>query len=739
MAQQIQVDLVVNDQGTAKIQNFNAELNNVPKSGKEAQAGLNDVGNATKKAGAESNTLKQMIREERLESRQRNFVLRETVGGVQNLSTAFGGSNGLTKMAMGASETMFGLDFAIQGAGTALANTGGKAAGFGTALAGMAVPLSIGIGLIALFVTSLVDYYNAISKLDMEIAKLNATMADLGGGDEKMKRLTNERGELIVQQQMLMHYYTTVGLEEEDLRKLKILNMKIKLLDNQLAMRGFEIQKDAYNTEQDLTKLLNTNKNIHEDRLAIGQNIFRTQKEALSFQISQLDVLYSRDNNNLKLLGEKRNAVRSAALEQITYMKRMGYQQTDIDKVILESKIKLQGFDNEAATIQNEALNRTVKRNDLVKEQVRLTTLLASWTAKVNDNANIPSNKGAGSLGIKSEIDRRGKLTADARTTIEQLANEKIKAEYDVAKQQELILANSTEDRLEIEKKYQQRILDLQYETERKKLVLAGAGHLQMAALDEKFAALKKLIEQNNLTELDTFKKDSSEKTKDFIISSGKSAINSINAIQQNAFAKNIQRLEKEKDSKTKKVDDELNKLEEAGLQESDQYKALTEQKTAIEEEYNAKIRAEKTRAFEADKQAAIIEVAINTAIEISKVLATPWMIAVIAALGALQVAAISSQPTPGFARGTGPEGFVVPQGFSNDSFPIRVSSGERVTVDTPEQQNKRTKGNTTVNIHFNSPVPHGTWVKRSIEQGLRKSGLTIDKWAISNRNVAVI
>jgi len=57
-------------------------------------------------------------------------------------------------------------------------------------------------------------------------------------------------------------------------------------------------------------------------------------------------------------------------------------------------------------------------------------------------------------------------------------------------------------------------------------------------------------------------------------------------------------------------------------------------------------------------------------------------------ALGAAQAAAVLAKPLPpipSFAQGT--RNFMVPPGFPNDSFPIMVQSGERVTVETPQQQ----------------------------------------------------
>jgi tape measure domain-containing protein len=85
----------------------------------------------------------------------------------------------------------------------------------------------------------------------------------------------------------------------------------------------------------------------------------------------------------------------------------------------------------------------------------------------------------------------------------------------------------------------------------------------------------------------------------------------------------------------------------------------------AIEKEYNDKIRAEKKKQAQIDKVAAVFEIAINTAVAVSKTLAETALfgiplIPLIVALGAAQIAAVVARPIPGFKHGTqnAPEGF---------------------------------------------------------------------------------
>lgn len=96
-------------------------------------------------------------------------------------------------------------------------------------------------------------------------------------------------------------------------------------------------------------------------------------------------------------------------------------------------------------------------------------------------------------------------------------------------------------------------------------------------------------------------------------------------------------------------------KLAEIAVQEEAELKSAegNEQKQAIiRQKYEAKRKEVKRKEFEADKRANITKAIINTAVEIAKVAATPFLIPIVAAIGAAQVALIASQPVPKFEKG---------------------------------------------------------------------------------------
>ena len=87
-------------------------------------------------------------------------------------------------------------------------------------------------------------------------------------------------------------------------------------------------------------------------------------------------------------------------------------------------------------------------------------------------------------------------------------------------------------------------------------------------------------------------------------------------------------------------------------------------------------------KQFNAEKALSLVQAAIATAVGITKAIPNIPLMAFAAASGALQTAAIAATKPPQFATGTPPGGYVVPPGYSDDSYPVMARSGERVTVE---------------------------------------------------------
>jgi hypothetical protein len=109
-------------------------------------------------------------------------------------------------------------------------------------------------------------------------------------------------------------------------------------------------------------------------------------------------------------------------------------------------------------------------------------------------------------------------------------------------------------------------------------------------------------------------------------------------------------------------------------------------QRVATEKKINAEINEIKRKQDIANRAQAIFDVLINTAVAISKLLATPFLATAAGIAGAAQLAAILATPLPKYAKGTkylqrgnNPTGV--------DTIPILANEGERII---PTEKNKK-------------------------------------------------
>jgi hypothetical protein len=179
------------------------------------------------------------------------------------------------------------------------------------------------------------------------------------------------------------------------------------------------------------------------------------------------------------------------------------------------------------------------------------------------------------------------------------------------------------------------------------------------------------------------------------------------------------------KKSKIETLEEQLAKA----LEDKDTEKAAEIQKQIDETKITDKYEKEKAilKAQAARKTAilnksiALFEIGLNTAKAITEAGINVVLAIAMGVLGAAQAAAVLATPIPeipSFAQGV--SGFMVPPGFPNDSFPILVQSGERVTVETPQQQASGSGGNTIFQLGTIIADPAGL---RELDRLLRKYG----------------
>lgn len=233
---------------------------------------------------------------------------------------------------------------------------------------------------------------------------------------------------------------------------------------------------------------------------------------------------------------------------------------------------------------------------------------------------------------------------------------------------------------------------------------------------------------------LDTVAKDMQQmqKTIDFTFQSASKGFGILNQLQSQNSQAVIDGLQAEEAQALATMDARIAAAQKGSSEE----KRLQDEKATLQKSYDEKIRQAKIDAFEGEKDARAIEALINTAEEITKVIATPWMIPIVAALGAAQIAVIENAPTPKFHTG----GIVMPGGMSRE-FPILVRGGETVRTEAQEREiqsmvnNDNSSRSITIIQHFNVPIERADWIKKGLEEGLRAAGVgDVNKWVINTR-----
>jgi hypothetical protein len=159
---------------------------------------------------------------------------------------------------------------------------------------------------------------------------------------------------------------------------------------------------------------------------------------------------------------------------------------------------------------------------------------------------------------------------------------------------------------------------------------------------------------------------------------------------------------------------------------------ALMAARDKAERDYDQKRREILSRQAAAQKTAGAASVMISTAENITEAFPNPILMAAAAVIGAAQLAAVASAPTPSFHEG----GSMFVNAPPEREVPMLVRGGETVEVKT-ERQQARASGSSIV-INFNAPVSDEQFVIRSVQKAIDRSGLTIDKLLVARNSQTV-
>lgn len=105
-------------------------------------------------------------------------------------------------------------------------------------------------------------------------------------------------------------------------------------------------------------------------------------------------------------------------------------------------------------------------------------------------------------------------------------------------------------------------------------------------------------------------------------------------------------------DAQQTAIDEQLDKRRISETEAERRTEQLTKERIAVQKRADAEERRIKKRQFEIDKAAALVKIAINTAVAVTENLGVPVLAALIAVAGAAEAAAVAAQPNP-YKKGT--------------------------------------------------------------------------------------
>jgi hypothetical protein len=442
----------------------------------------------------------------------------------------------------------------------------------------------------------------------------------------------------------------------------------------ELNSRDLKSRQKLYETEQLLLKAIADAKDLNADDSGLKSRLAITQE-----QIATLDAVTDAYDDALIAQAAAEKAITDAVKDESD--KRLEARKKEAEAI---KAANLRRLEEEKAAIETRiilaksgSIEEQKAQLDLIDKEIEISLTQLDGVEGVEEQKNLIRQKG---------LKEAEKLTRDGEARI---------AKVFIDTQQSLITAASNRNEkalLEVEKNTQAEVdiknrgLELQAQSQR--LAAIQTFELSEKSLTdaELLASELELIDAN----LNDKKKQNAQDYADFLtdqnerIKAEQQAVNDqieagimqvISAVSQAYFTADKQRRDESTNLQIKTLNDQKNR-ELANKRLTDQ------QKLDIEEKYRKQEAEIKRRAWEADKNAKLLQAGINVALGITAALATGppagyVLAAITAALGAIEIAAIASTQAPAFAKGV--EFVEGPGTGTSDSIAARLSRGERV------------------------------------------------------------
>ena len=480
---------------------------------------------------------------------------------------------------------------------------------------------------------------NLISQAQIKTIEVQAEVDSKNRAKESANTIANER--LKIAQQGILK---TTAIEGES------LNNKIAQLKSSAAIEKQEASASIKNEQLKAATIARINAELGRD---IQQVKLDESKRLASIELTRLETLKAQGDtslaNELALVDKRADVAKKEAAASIKDKVELQAALDSIDANAIAEKKTL----SNSAIIAEKELG--VQILELRKAQGEVSLQLTEEIINADANAR----KAALTLNAKTDIESQKKLKndialidAETETKITQARAEEANKRIDIANaeaQAAVTLGTST---------YEQRVKLIEDEGVKAKNALD-----KKLLGEEAYNAAIIQINAETTAELD----DEQQKRIDKAFEYANAVVNvfsSINDISKQASEQRVADITAASETELKAINDG------SGL-ERDKIK----ERAALEKRTQAAIAKEKTKQAENDKALALFQATIQVAQQIAANIANPFLVALIAAAGAIQIAAIASQPIPKFEKG----GVVGGKRHSQGGTIIEAEQGEYI------------------------------------------------------------
>jgi hypothetical protein len=584
------------------------------------------------------------------------------------------------------------------------------------------------------------DYRKSVTELASEIADLEDKIGALTitierqndkiqtGIEINLKALRNRNATLNESEKII----DKIGnLEEEKLgNSIDLINQKIALERKSFILKTKDFGDDKQRIEelQELERISLQNGN--EDGIKFAREELKRFDVLIEKNRQKVNLFDKFVNDQITaetLLNEAKGTFTEEDAKRIADILKQRESATR-ESLVLDERLenfRTAAFEKDKARQEKAKQDADKAFADKLK-QIELQEKLAVGFAKIEER------EATNIIAIQQDFNaKKVKLFQDNNKTRESdyqelLLNQKVlEKEYTdfLEKEDDIRLKNEEANNLRKQKEHEAQIA-------KDKALDDQAGEdlnkMSMDFANKEIAEIKRVEEED---------KKSKEKRLQYLIGGIDLASQALNGFADLQHAKSIQEIDEERSANETKANNEIQALQrrnEEGIISDAQFAA---KKAQIDEKLRKKEAQLKKRQFEADQKAALIRIAIDTAVSVAKTAATAGypaaipLIVLALAQGAIQAALVKSQPVPKFK-----DGVIDLQGkgtSTSDSISAKLSRGESVMTAKETKQHKPLfkairEGSYDDYINRNHILPHVKKLeKEQREASKRKEGFT--------------